>query len=136
MPNWGGDPDKTFDVHLEDSKKSYDIYLTHMLFEQSGIEKKQEVRTISVPKTCYFTFSLQDSTRKNNDNFRQVKCGFWDVCVLFIAELLQISAQEKHDVNVWAVYVMILLISSVTVVLLLIIYAYLECTKAKLFKSR
>ena len=42
VPNWGQNPDKTFDLHLEDSQKSYDIYLTHIMFEQSRVQRQVE----------------------------------------------------------------------------------------------
>ena len=45
VPNWGQHPDKTFDVHFEDSQRTYDIYLTHMLFEQQHVA----VTTTAVP---------------------------------------------------------------------------------------
>ncbi len=51
VPNWGvrtshgglrNDLNKTFDIHLEDAHKSYDIYLTHMLFEQQSLPIEPE----------------------------------------------------------------------------------------------
>lgn len=36
IPNWGQKQDKTFDLHLEDSRKSYDIYLSHLMLERKG----------------------------------------------------------------------------------------------------
>lgn len=35
MPNWGQDPDKTFDVRLTDAVGEHDIYLTRLVFEPS-----------------------------------------------------------------------------------------------------
>lgn len=42
VPNWGQKPDKTFDIHLEDSKTSYDVYLTHIMFEQNTVQRQVE----------------------------------------------------------------------------------------------
>ena len=33
MPNWGQEPDKTFDVRLTDAVSDHDIYLTRLVFE-------------------------------------------------------------------------------------------------------
>ena len=33
MPNWGQEPDKTFDVRLTDSSGDHEIYLTRLDFE-------------------------------------------------------------------------------------------------------
>ena len=35
IPNWGQDPDKTFDVRLTDALSVHDIYLTRLVFEPS-----------------------------------------------------------------------------------------------------
>ncbi len=60
VPNWGQNPDKTFDIQLSDSKKSYEIYLTHMLFEQHRVEKESElVRKLeSSPPTQWAVLSV------------------------------------------------------------------------------
>ena len=42
VPNKGQRPDRTFEVHLQDAKKNYSIYLTHMLFEASYLEIQRE----------------------------------------------------------------------------------------------
>jgi len=42
IPNWGQQPDKTFDVLFEDSMGSYNVYLTHMLFEQQHVAVETE----------------------------------------------------------------------------------------------
>lgn len=42
VPNWGGHPDKTFDIHLEDAQHSYYIYLTQMIFEEQRMETNPE----------------------------------------------------------------------------------------------
>ena len=42
VPNWGQQPDKTFDVHLEDARHSYDIYLTQLTFEHAQIDVEPE----------------------------------------------------------------------------------------------
>lgn len=54
VPNWGQRPDKTFDIHLEDSKKSYDIYLTHLLFEQQSVKRPPAAITASPPVKASF----------------------------------------------------------------------------------
>ena len=33
MPNWGQDPDKTFDIRLTDAVGQHEIYLTRLVFE-------------------------------------------------------------------------------------------------------
>jgi len=33
VPNWGQEPDKTFDVRLTDAVTDHDIYLTRLVFE-------------------------------------------------------------------------------------------------------
>jgi len=33
VPNWGQDPDKTFDIRLTDAVGEHDIYLTRLVFE-------------------------------------------------------------------------------------------------------
>jgi len=33
VPNWGQEPDKTFDIRLTDSSSDHDIYLTRLVFE-------------------------------------------------------------------------------------------------------
>ena len=42
VPNWGQQPDKTFDILFEDSMGSYNVYLTHMLFEQQHVAVETE----------------------------------------------------------------------------------------------
>ena len=49
VPNKGQLPDKTFDIHLEDSVKSYDLYLTQMLFEQQRVEQQPEALILIQP---------------------------------------------------------------------------------------
>ena len=43
VPNWGLDPDKTFDIRLDDAKQTYSIYLTHMVFEQGNVERSAQI---------------------------------------------------------------------------------------------
>lgn len=43
VPNWGQDPDKTFDIRLDDAHTTYSIYLTHMVFEQDRLERSARV---------------------------------------------------------------------------------------------
>jgi len=35
VPNWGQEPDKTFDIRLTDAVGDHDIYLTRLVFESS-----------------------------------------------------------------------------------------------------
>ena len=59
VPNWGQEPDKTFDIHLQDSRKSYDIYLTHLLFEQQRIERAPEPLVLpQAPVTSTTLFAI------------------------------------------------------------------------------
>ena len=46
IPNWGQQPDKTFDVHFEDSQRGYNVYLTHMLFEQQHVAVETDPVTL------------------------------------------------------------------------------------------
>ena len=89
VPNWGQKPDKTFDVHLEDSQRSYDIYLTHIMFEQNTVERQVD----------YNEF-------------------------------------ESPPVEVGAMLVVIASTLAIMVVLLLFVYAYLDCSKKRAMRER
>ena len=46
IPNFGQNPDKTFDVQLVDAKQSYEVYLTQIIFEQHSIQNEQESQAL------------------------------------------------------------------------------------------
>jgi hypothetical protein len=51
VPNIGRQSEKTFDVRLEDSKKSHHIYLTHLLFESAEFNEPKSQRKTGPPNS-------------------------------------------------------------------------------------
>ena len=59
VPNFGQNPDKTFDIQLEDAQKSYDIYLTQIIFEQHSIATEPEPMALpKSPETSVAIFAI------------------------------------------------------------------------------
>ncbi len=45
VPNRGRRPERTFDVRMEDSKKTYHVYLTHLVFESNYLQSEPQIKS-------------------------------------------------------------------------------------------
>ena len=87
IPNWGQHPDKTFDVHFEDSRRTYDVYLTHMRFEQQHVAvTTAAARRGRLPETSGVVFAVALAV---------VGCFFLVCLVLYVNVQTSRSAAKK-----------------------------------------